>query len=59
MDVVISDVAVGHTLVDIVVADPTRRELVERSARHDLVAAQEGGPLSGSRSWDDIRALCS
>ena len=35
----ISDAAVGHTLVDIVVADPTRRDLVERLARHDLIAA--------------------
>ena len=38
MDVVISDAAVGHTLVDIIVADPTRRDLVERAVRHDLVA---------------------
>ena len=29
----------GHTSVDIVVADPTRRDLMERAARHDLVAA--------------------
>ena len=35
----ISDAAVGHTLVDIVVAEPTRRDLVERVARHFLVAA--------------------
>ena len=34
----ISDVAVGHTLADIVVADSTRRDLVERAATHDLVA---------------------
>ena len=39
VDIVISDAAVGHTLVDIVVADPTRRDLVERAARHGLVAA--------------------
>ena len=39
VDIVISDAAVGHTLVDIVVAIPTRRDLVERAARHDLVAA--------------------
>ena len=38
VDIVISDAAVGRTLVDIVVADPTRRDLVERAARHDLVA---------------------
>ena len=41
VDIVISDAAVGHTLVDIVVADPTRRDLVERAARHDLVAARD------------------
>ena len=37
----ISDAAVGHSLVDIVVADPTRRDLLERAARHDLVAATD------------------
>ena len=37
----ISDAAVGHTLVDIVVADPTRRDLVERTARQGLVAATD------------------
>ena len=37
--IVISDAAMGHTSVDIVVADPTRRDLVERAARDDLVAA--------------------
>ena len=39
--IVILDAAVGHTSVDIVVADPTRRDLVERAARHDLVAATD------------------
>ena len=39
MDIVISDAVLGHTLVDIVFADPTRRDLVERAARQDLVAA--------------------
>ena len=39
MDTVISDAAAGHTLIDIVVADPTRGDLVERAARKDLVAA--------------------
>ena len=39
VDIVISDAAMGHTLVDIVVADPTRRDLVQRTARHDIVAA--------------------
>ena len=37
----ISDVAAGHTSVDIVVADPTRRDLVERAARKYLVAATD------------------
>ena len=37
VDIVISDAAVGKTLVDIVVVDPTPRDLVERAARHDLV----------------------
>ena len=41
VDIVISETAVGHTLVDIVVADPTRRDLVERTTRHDLVAATD------------------
>ena len=31
----------GRTLVDIVVGDPTRRDLVERAARQDLVAATD------------------
>ena len=33
--------AVGQTLVDIVVADPTRRDLVERAVRQALVAATD------------------
>ena len=37
----ISDAAVGHTLVHIVVPDPTCRDLVERAARHDLVDATD------------------
>ena len=41
VDIVISDAAVGHTLVDVVVADPTRRDLVEHAARHDLVATTD------------------
>ena len=39
VDIVISNAAVGHTLVDIVVTYPSRRDLVERAARQDLVAA--------------------
>ena len=41
VDIVILDAALGHTLVDIVVADPTRRDLVERAARQDLGAATD------------------
>ena len=41
VDIVISDAAVGHPLVDIVVADPTRRDLVERAARQNLDAATD------------------
>ena len=37
--IVISDAAVGHTLVDIVVNDPSRRHLVESAARQDLSTA--------------------
>ena len=37
----ISDGASGHTLVDVVVANPARRGLVERAAGHDLVAATD------------------
>ena len=36
---VISDAPVEHTLVDIIVADPARRDLVERAARQYLGAA--------------------
>ena len=38
VDIVISDAAVGHTLVDFVNADPSHRDLVERAAGQDLVA---------------------
>ena len=41
VDIVISDVAVGHTLVDIFVAHPTRRDSVEGATRQDLVAATD------------------
>ena len=66
VDIMILGAAVGHTLVDVVVVDLTRRDLVERAARQDLVAATDAErrkfpsfPLSGSRSWDEICALCS
>ena len=37
--ILILDAAVGHTLVDIVVNDPSRRHLVESAARQDLSTA--------------------
>ena len=43
VDILISDAAVGHTLGDFVVADPTRRDLVERAARQDIVATTDAG----------------
>ena len=48
----ISDAAVGHTLVDIVVVDPTRRDLVERAARQDLVAAIDAQERKGTHYRD-------
>ena len=41
VDIRISDAAVKRTLVDIVVADSTHRDLVERATKHDLVAATD------------------
>ena len=38
MNIVISDAAVGHTLVEKNISYPTRRDLGERNARQDLVA---------------------
>ena len=32
---------VGHALVDIVVANPTHRDLVERAARHGFVSVTD------------------
>ena len=52
MDIVISDDAAGHTLVDIVVADPTSCELVERAARQDLVAATDAERMNEIRCRD-------
>ena len=46
----ISDAAVEPTLVDIVVADPTRRDLEEHAARQDLVVTTSADSLSGSRT---------
>ena len=43
VDIVVSDAAVGHTLVDVVDAYPTRRDLVERATRQDFVAATDAG----------------
>ena len=39
--IVISDAVVGHNVVDIVVADPARRDFVERAAREDLGTATD------------------
>ena len=39
VDTVIPDAVASHTLIDIVVAELTRGDLVERAARIDLVAA--------------------
>ena len=41
MDIVISDLVEGHILVDVVIADPTRRDLVDRAACRGLVAAED------------------
>ena len=41
MDIVISDVAAGHSLVESVVEDPCCRDLVERAARQILFAAKD------------------
>lgn len=38
VDIVISDAATGHTLIDIMLVNPTRRDLVERAAHKDMVA---------------------
>ena len=51
----ISDAVVGHTLVDIVVADPTRRDLVERATRHDLVAATDAERGKETHYRDRVR----
>ena len=48
----ISDAAMGHTLIDIVVADPTRRDLVERAARQDLVAVAHAEQRKETHYWD-------
>ena len=47
--------------VHIVVADPTRRDLVERAVKQDLVAATnaEQRKETQNRDQDDIFALCS
>ena len=60
--IVISDAAVGHTLVDILVADPTRRDLVERAARQDLVATTNAERRKEAHYQDHgygTKALCS
>ena len=52
MDIVISDAAVGHTLIDIVVANPSRRDLVERAATQALVSATNAERRKETHSWD-------
>ena len=52
VDIVFSDAAAGHTLVDIVVADHTHRDLVERAARQNLVAATDVEPRKETHSPD-------
>ena len=39
-------------MVDIVVAYPTRRDLVERAARHDLVVAIDAERRKATHYWD-------
>lgn len=41
VDIVILGNTLGHTLIDIVIADSTRRDLVNRFARNDLIAATD------------------
>ena len=54
--IVISDAAVGHTLVDIVVSDLPRLDLVERAAKQDLVAATYAEHTIGI--VESVRNLC-
>ena len=41
VDIAILDSAVGHALAELVVIDPTHRDLVECVSRHDLVGATD------------------
>ena len=52
VDIVNSDPAVRHTLVDIVVVDTTRRDLVERAAKMDPVAATDAERRKETHYWD-------
>ena len=52
MDIVISDAAAGHTLIDIVIVDPTRGDFVARAARMDLVAVTEAEKCKERRYRD-------
>ena len=52
VDIEILDAAVGHTLIGIVVADPTRRDLVVHAARHDPVAATDAERRKETHYWD-------
>ena len=48
----ILDASCGHTLIDIVIADPTRGDFVDHAARKDLVAATEIEKWKESRCRD-------
>ena len=50
--IVISEAAVGHILVDIVVLNPIRRALVERATRQDLVSATDAERRKETHSRD-------
>ena len=47
----ISDAVVVHTLVEIFVADPNRRDLVESAAWKDLVATTDAKWRKETHSW--------
>ena len=49
-----SDAAVGHTLVNIVIADPTCRDLVECAAKHNLVATIDAERRKVTHYWDRV-----
>ena len=54
-----SDGAVGHNLVDIVVAYPTRRDFVQRAARQHLTTSTDAEQRKETHNQDGNFALCS